>query len=421
VKPDFSAEITAINLQRIWWIVIFSTVMNLAILAFNALGGLLHNGTFTAWQLADIAVSLVLLVFVRRLQKQTTPPALKRSFVIAFLALVLAFMDNYYFVLLGSSGHTAAYALGVITIGVLLLLPPRIFLTILLANHVAYCALLVAIHPSQTSLASAIMDGSAAVLVSALAAWFLFRAKINDLAQQRVIAESNRELQLRNDEMTEVMAITAHDLRSPLHGVKNLLDFAAPLGGPERLTSALQMASKSCGEMLALIGRLLDAHAANPENKLVAEDLRPHFELAAERATPLAMAKNLRVDLRLSAAPAVASIEAGSLAQVLDNLLGNAIKFSPKGAAVTVELFERDRTYFGEIRDEGPGIPAGEEESIFAKFHHGQGAESGSGLGLFIARKLMDSMHGKVRCVPQPRGTVFRLEFATTPLPAGRN
>jgi signal transduction histidine kinase len=181
------------------------------------------------------------------------------------------------------------------------------------------------------------------------------------------------------------------------------------------------MASKSCGEMLALIGRLLDAHAANPENKLVAEDLRPHFELAAERAAPLAMVKNLCVDLNLPATPSVANIEAGLLAQVLDNLLGNAIKFSPEGATVTVTLFEKNRTLFCEIRDEGPGIPAGGEESIFGKFHHGHDAKSGSGLGLFIVRKLMDSMHGAVRCVPQPHGSVFRLEFATSPLPADRN
>jgi signal transduction histidine kinase len=413
VKPNFAAEITAINLQRIWWIVITSSVMNVAILAFNLITKVLNNGTFAAWQLADLGLSMVLLAIVQRLKTRSVLPAWKNGFVLAFLVLVLAFMDEYYFLLLGSDGHTAAYALGVITIGVLLLLPPPVFIIALVTNHAVYCILLAGL-PHEVRVRG-ILDGSAAVLVSILAATFLYRAKINDLAQQRVIVERSRELQLRNEEMEEVMAITAHDLRSPLQGVKHLLDFATPLGGPERLTAALGMASKSCGEMLALIARLLDAHAANPENKLVHEDLRPHFEAAAERARPLATAKNLRLDFRLPSTPAVASLEPGSLAQVLDNLLGNAVKFSPGGAAVTLELFGGDQTWCAEIRDEGPGIPDGERESIFTKFHKGESAESGSGLGLFIVRKLMDSMRGSVRCVPREHGAIFRLEFATAP------
>jgi signal transduction histidine kinase len=415
VKPDFSAEITAINLQRIWWIVIFGTAMNLAILAVTLLTPELRQGTFATLQLVDTAVSGALLVIIRAFRKYPAPLAWKRGTVLVFLVLVLAFMDGYYFLALRPYGHTAAYVLGVITLGVLILLPPRIFIGILLANHAAYCALLAAIHPTQASLASAIMDGSAAVLVSALAAWFLFRAKTNDLAQQQTIAARNRELRLRNEEMAEVMAITAHDLRSPLQGVKHLLDFAAPLGGPERLTAALQLASKSCGEMLALIGRLLDTHAADLGNKLICEDLRPHFELAAERARTIAATKNQRVGINLPATPATARIEAGSLAQVLDNLLGNAIKFSPEGTTVTLILFDENQTWKAEIRDEGPGVPDEEREAIFTKFRRGESSEAGSGLGLFIVRKLMDSLHGTVSCVPRERGAAFRLEFARTP------
>ncbi|MGH8047295.1 MAG: sensor histidine kinase, partial [Chthoniobacterales bacterium] len=249
---------------------------------------------------------------------------------------------------------------------------------------------------------------------------FLYRAKTNDLAQQRVIAERNRELQLRNEEMEEVMAITAHDLRSPLQGVKHLLDFAAPFSRPERLTAALQMASNSCGDMLALIGRLLDAHAVNPENKLLDEDLRPHFEAAAERALAVATAKNIHLDLRLPAQPAVARLEAGWLAQTLDNLLGNAIKFSPEASTVMLMLFDENRTWFGEVRDKGPGVPEKMREEIFMKFHRGESAETGSGLGLFIARKLMNSMHGTVRCLPCDDGASFLLQFATSPLPAAQ-
>ncbi|MGH8046584.1 MAG: hypothetical protein ACREKL_05020, partial [Chthoniobacterales bacterium] len=159
MKENFSAEITAINLQRIWWIVITSTALNVAILAFNLLSPALGNAVFAEWQLADAALSAALLVIVRRLQNRAAPPAWKRAFVAVFLVLVMAFMDNYYFVLLRPYGHTAAYVLGVITLGVLLLLPPRIFIAILLANHAVYCALLFAGHPASGALAAGILDG----------------------------------------------------------------------------------------------------------------------------------------------------------------------------------------------------------------------------------------------------------------------
>jgi signal transduction histidine kinase len=251
------------------------------------------------------------------------------------------------------------------------------------------------------------------VLVACLAEWFLYRAKLSDLGQQHIIAERNHELQLRNEEMGEVMAITAHDLRSPLQGVKHLLDFVAPMGGPERLTAALQTASRSCSEMIASIGRLLDAYGSEEGGRISCEDLRGHFDAAATRAQSLAAAKNIHVEARLPNDPARARADAGGLAQVLDNLLGNAIKFSPAGATVTLELFVEDGACRAEVRDSGPGVPSDERELLFRKFHRGDSAESGAGLGLFIVRKLMESMGGAVDYLPPGHGgAVFRLKFA---------
>jgi signal transduction histidine kinase len=414
---DFSGALTAINLHRIWWTIIVAGALNVAILAFNLLGSVLHSPQLAAWQGVDVLASIVLLLVIRWLEKQPGKRAWRSAAVVAYLLIVLALMDNYYFILLHVYGHMAAYVLGVITVGVLLLLPPPLFIGILLANHAIFCALLLASGQPASVVAAGILDGSCGVLVACLAEWFLYRAKCSDLDQQRIIAERNRELQLRNEEMGDVMAITAHDLRSPLQGVKHLLDFAAPMGGPERLAAALRMASQSCADMIALIGRLLDAHAAGGDSAVSDGDLRGQFESAASRAQPLAVAKGIRVDLMLPDRPAHASFEAGALSQVLDNLLDNAIKFSPPGAVVTLELIGADGEWCAEVRDEGTGIAESERESIFHKFHRGgAGDEPGSGLGLFIVRKSMETMGGSVNCEPREGGgTIFRLCFA----PAG--
>ena len=412
-SEEFSSALTAINLHRIWWTIIIAGALNVAILVFNLLGSALHSPRLAAWQGFDVLVSLALLALIRWLEKNPARTGWRSGAVVAYLLIVLALMDNYYFVLLHEHGHTAAYVLGVITVGVLLLLPPALFIGIVLANHAVFGALLFASGQPPAVVAAGFLDGACGVLVACLAAWFLYRAKLGDFEQQRIIAGRNRELQLRNEEMSDVMAITAHDLRSPLQGVKHLLDFAVPMGGPDRMTDALRTASQSCAEMIALIGRLLDAYAAGQGVKISCEDLRGHFEAAGKRAQPLAGAKKIRVDVRLPDCPATARVDAGALAQVLDNLLGNAIKFSPESAAVALVLFHEGGRWNAEVRDGGPGIPAGERESVFRKFKRGDAPESGAGLGLFIVRKLMESMRGSVDCFSRREGgAVFRLSFS---------
>ena len=416
-SEDFARSLTAINLHRIWWIIFITTLVNLAILGFNLLSPILHDYPLAAWQGVDALVSVALLVWISRLMK--APPRWGGALVLAFTALVFAFMDVYHFLLLRLYAHTAVYVLGVVSMGVLLLLPPARFLTVLLLNHALFCILLLASGRPQAVVLHGILEGSSAVVVAAMAGWFLYRARRNDFSQQLIIAERNRELELRNEEMSDVMAITAHDLRSPLHGVKHLLDFAAPLGGSERMVSALRSASQSCGEMLALIGRLLDAYAAGQSPaacELFLIDLRVPLAQAADRAQAQATAKGIAIDLRLPEVPREARVAPAELSQVLDNLVANAVKFSPSGGKVSLALDAENGAISIEVSDEGPGVPESERIAIFQKFHRGQHAESGAGLGLFIVRQFMESMKGTVRHIPKPAGSIFRLEF-----PAGKS
>ena len=90
--------------------------------------------------------------------------------------------------------------------------------------------------------------------------------------------------------------------------------------------------------------------------------------------------------------PARARTDAATLGQVLDNLLANAVKFSPAGAGSAVEcaVFAVDGAWRIEVCDNGPGIPADERATLFQKFNRGSArpttGESSSGLGLFIVK-----------------------------------
>jgi signal transduction histidine kinase len=109
--------------------------------------------------------------------------------------------------------------------------------------------------------------------------------------------------------------------------------------------------------------------------------------------------------------------------QVLLNLLDNAIKYSPSGGRIEVGLAPvGDRLRFT-VMDEGLGIPVGEQERIFDKFYRLDPDQrrgiGGTGLGLYICRELVRSMHGRIWVESVPgKGTTFTFELPAEPLPA---
>jgi two-component system sensor histidine kinase VicK len=111
-----------------------------------------------------------------------------------------------------------------------------------------------------------------------------------------------------------------------------------------------------------------------------------------------------------------AAADPDKLRQVLFNLVENAIKYSPEGGLVRVELSRAGRQARISVRDEGLGIPTAEQEKIFERFHRldpnmtrGVG---GSGLGLYISRELVERMHGRIWVTSEPgHGSTFTLEL----------
>lgn len=431
-RESFLEDIAAINLRRIWWLTLATIVLTASILLYNLL--IIRRLDLLAVETVDFLISLATIVLVGLARAGKLGRWWRRNLATLFLLFMLATMDAYFFTSLPLFGHTSSYALGAVISGVVLLLPPLLFLSLLLANHAVYCTLLLLSGRTGDAIAAGIADGTAAVLVAGMASWFLYTAHRDNFRKERIIAQRNRQLAASNaglkqlnEEMNELMAIAAHDLRSPLQGQKNLLELAVQrvsLGG-EHVARILDAAVDGCKGMLHLVARLLEAHAAEHglENLALRRmDLEESFAAAAERVRAAAKAKNLRVDLELPGEPATASSEPAALAQVLDNLLVNAIKFSPPGTTIQLALLRAGSLCHGEVRDEGPGIPAEEQAGLFRKFHRGSarptGNEPSTGLGLFIVRKIMLAMGGDVVYLPrEPRGSIFRLSFPDAAFP----
>lgn len=192
-----------------------------------------------------------------------------------------------------------------------------------------------------------------------------------------------------------------HDLRNPLGAIYTglqylLMDLAAP-SAPE-LEKVLRIAYHNAERMIRLINDILDVSRLE-SGQMPVECAPAQLETLAtgafEALSALLQDKHLtpRVDIPPTLPPV--NVDGDLIARVFQNLIGNAIKFTPEGGVITVQarVAERPGWIAVAVRDTGPGIPAELRERIFQKFVTGRQREKGSGLGLAFC-KLAVAAHG---------------------------
>jgi two-component system sensor histidine kinase GlrK len=136
-------------------------------------------------------------------------------------------------------------------------------------------------------------------------------------------------------------------------------------------------------------------------------------ELAAE-------AKGLRMAVDAQAATVEADPE--KLRSIIDNLIGNAVKFTPAGGSVSVLARSSGDEALIDVIDSGPGVPPEERDSIFDSFFRGRAKSGarveGSGLGLAIAREFVEAHGGRISVLGEPSGAHFRVALPRRAVPA---
>lgn len=416
---EFRREVVDINVRRIPWLLIASILLSLWPIA------MLWHDESVGWLrralMVDVA-SAGLFVALGFWLRWLPPSSFWRTFYVwAAVVLLLTYMDGYYFLVGQSFGQNPVYILGVVTAATVFLLPPPQILPLLFANHLIYCALLKTLAGPGADLLVVFVQNTTGATVAGLVSVLLYRAHRQEFFQRRALAAANRALARRNDQLNDLMAITAHDLRGPLLGMRDLLGLAGRSPSAGRLAAILGHVGRSCGELISLVNRLLDAHAAEAQAErppvLLRCDLRDVVTAAAGRAALQADAQGVALDPQLPETPVELQVNAPALGQVLDNLLANAIRFSPPGAKVLLHLAREDGRWRCDVIDDGPGIPETDRASLFQKFHRGgpprADGEASGGLGLFIVATLMQAMGGRVDYKPrQPTGSQFRVTFA---------
>ena len=317
-------------------------------------------------------------------------------------------------------GANPAYVIPIFVLCLAPLWPRRLLVAILIPVHAVY---LHDVFDAAETVSFVLVMGIGGTLAAVLG-WFVatlqYRAERQAFDAAAAISQQKEELASALarvsrllDERSEMVAIVAHDLQSPLAGIRAVLRTLAH--GSDSDAAKLNEISRTCADMQNAIGRLLEAHAAETgDGALMAVDLEQLFTRLATSAAAAAAEKNIAVvcdaNKRRTRSDPVA------LETALGNLLSNAIKFSPSGSVVRVNAQSYGEGVRISVIDRGPGIPPGEEESLFKKFAalspRPTGGEPTSGLGLYIAHSLAERMGAVTGYAPNPEGgSVFFLDM----------
>jgi GAF domain-containing protein len=246
----------------------------------------------------------------------------------------------------------------------------------------------------------------------------------------REIEDKGRQIEAANRHKSEFLANMSHELRTPLNAI---IGFSEVLLDPslkvteEEQSQFLTDVLSSGKHLLGLINEILDlakVEAGRMELQIESALLSDILEAIQSTMRPLAAKKSIDLHVESDALPEPFPMDGARIKQVLLNLVGNAVKFTPDAGRVWVRADSEHGAVRVQVGDTGPGIPAEDRERIFLEFQQAgsdAGKPQGTGLGLALAKKFVE-MHGGEIWLESEVGKgsrfFFTLPVAPSPIPS---
>lgn len=228
---------------------------------------------------------------------------------------------------------------------------------------------------------------------------------VEDLSLRREVAELRRLDELKSN----FIAMISHELRTPLtsiRGAAHLLDtcYAATLDDTQR--NLVRIVGTNTERLISLVNNILDISLLDSQAihiEFGRADLKKVIRDCVAKIH--ASAKEKRIDIRVAVddTPLLVWGDPDRLDQILNQILGNAVKFTPAGGSIAIHAGSENRTAILDVIDSGEGIPMALREKVFEKFFQGESTltrrAGGTGIGLYLARALTEIHGGTIAAV----------------------
>jgi signal transduction histidine kinase len=244
------------------------------------------------------------------------------------------------------------------------------------------------------------------------------RALVDVEAQKATIEEQSAALEKLVEEKDNIIAILAHDLRNPLSNMGILAKMTREETNAAEQNKLLRLIEKSSNNAQLLVKDVLEMATLEQGStvKLQPIDAQTIVDEVMQSLKAAAESKEIEIKEKTSGASTKVFADPTYFRQVIENLISNAVKFSPVRKDIHVSIEEYDQFIEIRVRDYGQGVPADEEHRLFKRFSRlspqPTAGESSSGLGLSLVKQYMELMGGNVRHErPTDGGAVFIAKF----------
>jgi signal transduction histidine kinase len=229
----------------------------------------------------------------------------------------------------------------------------------------------------------------------------------------KALERKNSQLTELNYEKNELLGVAAHDLKNPISNIKMLAQLLHREAGTLSEAEVKEYAGDiltDAEKMFELVMKLLDINAIE-SGGVTLEPTSFDFAVAVQNVIEnyhaRAAAKAITIHFQAAQTLLMVYADQSATLQVLDNLISNAVKYSPQGKSIVVRMSEgavseSGKTARCEIQDEGPGLTEEDKRKLFGKFARlsarPTGGEHSTGLGLSITKRMVEAMNGRVWC-----------------------
>lgn len=244
---------------------------------------------------------------------------------------------------------------------------------------------------------------------------FLERS-IHYAIERKDLEETEKKL-VTYEQREEFMATLTHDLKNPLIGTNRVLELLAEqaMGQISQDHADLLLQIRDSNKiLLAMIQNLLDVYRFEKDMNAVVLTrtyLKDILSTCLKDILPIAENRKITITTEYPSNEKLVHADVMAMRRVFQNLLDNAVKFTPAGGAITLRVAPFENEVCVEIQDSGPGMSDEEKSRIFHRFSQGRAGRKfspGTGLGLFLCKKIIDAHNGKISCESEEgTGTKF--------------